>query len=116
MHHPLIKTLEEIRSLTETVEIHRLADEAIKRADADPTMKVFADVARERMRQEEKWGRAHDDVNTQADWRRHIRRHNEKGCRSIQHRTNVFFRQQMIRVAALAIAAIEAVDRQGLDR
>lgn len=75
---------------------------------------IFAEIENERQTQDAQWGGpAHDDKHTSYDWIAYIVRHTGKA---------VFwpwdaqgFRKQMVRVAALAVAAIEWVDR-GADR
>ena len=72
---------------------------------------VFDEIVKERITQDEKWGgSSHDDTHTQFDWTRFIRDHADRAVRG-QARDN--FRQQMVRVAALAVAAIQAYDRKG---
>ncbi len=65
---------------------------------------VFDEIVRERMAQDEKWGGSdHDIEHSQWDWRHFIRTHGERAV-------DLDFRKQMIRVAALAVAAIQAHD------
>ena len=68
----------------------------------------------ERTAQITEWGGPDaDDSNTKLDWVAYIVKHTGKAM------TNPFnldvFRYQMVRVAALAIAAIATVDRQKAD-
>ncbi len=71
------------------------------------TQILVDEVLAERVRQDNKYGKDKDDKNTTTDWIVHICSHATKSY--MYHRS---FRDQMIRVAALAIAAIESHDRQ----
>ncbi len=67
---------------------------------------VFREIEAERVRQDAKWGGpAHDDEHTFADWIDYIKEHTNnarfKG-----------FRIEMVKIAALAIAAIESTARK----
>lgn len=83
---------------------------------------IFDEVVRERMRQDEKWGGPkHDDEHSPADWRRFIIEHTVRaqsvrqdvgrGGLAIVDETFVV---EMIRVAALAMAAIQAYERTAI--
>lgn len=69
-----------------------------------------AEIDAERLRQHSMWGNSFDDHNTANDWATYIARYatdaafGEPGCR---------WREQMVKVAALAVAAIEAFERNG---
>ena len=68
---------------------------------------VYEEIAAERAAQDAKWGGpAHDDTHFASDWIGYI----------IDHARRAFavggFRRQMIRVAALAVAAVESHDRK----
>lgn len=82
--------------------------------DRTNTGRVVAEVMAERDRQDRKWGGAtHDRVHSPADWNRYIREHEvraESVLAGEPIRDGDKWRQQMIRVAALAVAAIEAHD------
>jgi len=77
-------------------------------------MSVFDEIKAERQRQKDKWGgAAHDDHHSTWDWIVFITKHNglamEPGS---QERLDIpSYRYQMVRVAALAVAAIEWCDR-----
>jgi ABC-type phosphate transport system substrate-binding protein len=74
---------------------------------------VLIDIARERTYQDKKWGGPkHDDTNTRDDWLNIIANHL---WRSTQDGTSEQFRKQMVRVAALAVAAIDSEDRRNED-
>lgn len=65
---------------------------------------VFDEIVRERMTQDKKWGGPdHDIEHSEWDWRHFIRTHTERAL-------DLNFRTQMIRVAALAIAAVQSHD------
>lgn len=71
---------------------------------------IFDEIVRERMAQDKKWGGpAHDDTHLESDWWDYIARHND---RALENDSTEQFRKQMIRVAALAVAAIESHDRK----
>lgn len=68
---------------------------------------VFDDIEKERRAQDKKWGGpTHDDAHLRHDWVRYIKDH---AARAVGEPG--VFRKQMVRVAALAIAAIESEDR-----
>lgn len=67
---------------------------------------IWLQIMHEREKQDAEWGGPdHDDEHTPLDWTSYIEKHAGKALS--QH-----FRQQMIRVAALAVAAIESYDRK----
>ena len=71
---------------------------------------VFDEIVKERIAQDEKWGGSpHDDMHSIFDWVKFIRYH---ANRAVGGRAKDDYRKQMIRVAALAIAAIQAYDRK----
>ncbi|MCK5601943.1 hypothetical protein KAR91_08745 [Candidatus Pacearchaeota archaeon] len=74
---------------------------------------IQTDIKEERRRQDSRWGGAeHDDTHSMVDWDNYIRGHSAKGVRDGGSGDTDVFRYQMVRVAALAIAAIESVDRK----
>jgi hypothetical protein len=97
---------------------HQYAIDAVLRAlrpPADPPpagpgeVDVFADIRAERARQDAKWGGPeHDDGHALVEWAHFIREHLDKALRGPFAKT----RRRMVEVAALAVAAIEAWDRQ----
>ena|SRR5882724_12439815 len=71
---------------------------------------IFEEIRAEREVQDAKWGGpTHDDKHTQLEWWTFIKHHSR---RSIRGKKTDSYRKQMIRVAALAIAAIQAFDRR----
>lgn len=75
-------------------------------------MSALIEVLTERERQRELWGDGHDDSHTSHDWTAFI------DCRLKEyhhHGTSEDRRRElMVHIAALAIAALEADDRNGL--
>jgi len=73
-----------------------------------PVAGVLSEIEEERKAQDAKWGgSSHDDTHSQADWRNFIRlRLTEVAMHP--HK----YRQNMIEIAALAVAAIESHDRK----
>jgi hypothetical protein len=74
--------------------------------------RIFAEVNEERRAQETRWSAALDDANSPMGWIALIARHaglaiDDGAIMNDPER----FRRQMIRVAALAVAAIESRDR-----
>ena len=71
---------------------------------------IFDEIVRERIAQDEKWGGSpHDDEHSLFDWVGFIRHH---ANRAVGGRAKDDYRKQMIRVATLACAAIQAFDRK----
>jgi len=72
---------------------------------------TYDEIRNERKKQDKKWGGIdHDDKHSSHDWVAYIVRHTGMAVHWPWD-TNIF-RQQMIRVAALAVAAIEWTDRK----
>lgn len=78
-------------------------------------LNIYDEVMRERIAQMEEWGGPDaDDSNTKLDWVAYITKHVGK---ALTNPVNIdIFRYQMVRVAALAIAAVASVDRQKKQR
>ena len=81
---------------------------------------IFNEVSEERSAQDKQWGGPeHDDTNSCWNWILYILSHARAGgakVRGVPAMKDIpealhLFRYQMVRVAALAIAAIESVDR-----
>lgn len=72
---------------------------------------IYAEIEQERVAQDREWGGAeHDDTHDRVDWGSFIGRHLGRALDApIEAAT---FRRQMVRVAALATAAIEWFDRR----
>lgn len=68
---------------------------------------IWFEILRERLFQDEKWGgEFHDDQHTEQEWISFIKKHSVRADLD-----GYDFREQMIKVAALAFAAIESHDR-----
>lgn len=77
-------------------------------------MSIYNEITEERRRQDEKWGGPeHDDGHSLEMWVFFITKHAMRGILEWNtHESGArAFRRQMIRVAALAVAAAEVVDR-----
>lgn len=73
-------------------------------------MTIYEEVHDERVAQDKKWGGAErDDTNTSYHWLAYLTKHSGRAVTNPWDRA--LFRQQMIRVAALAVAAVEWCDR-----
>lgn len=69
-------------------------------------MDIYDEIKNERIEQDKKWGGAsHDDSHTPEEWSSFIRQRLAKSMTAERRR------YQLVRVAALAVAAIEAHDR-----
>lgn len=83
-----------------------------------PTLRaIFDQIERERAVQDRTWGEVTDNSNSTLDWVAVINTH---ACLGLKKGVGVgswspgldHFRSQMVRVAALAVAAIQATDRR----
>lgn len=71
---------------------------------------VIKDVIIQRTIQDLKWGGPpHDDTHTWGDWTLYIAKFSDRGANAISHPD---FEQQMVHVAALAVAAIQSSRRK----
>lgn len=76
------------------------------------TESVIAEVVKERRRQDAKWGGPeHDDKHSPCDWHEMICDYNGWARRMIAMNSPDEARQRLIQVAALAVAAVERIDR-----
>jgi hypothetical protein len=80
------------------------------------TNKILNEIVDERQYQITKWGTNSDDrINLPMDWVGYIARESTKwftgGFRPYDRTSLVKFRQSMVKVAAVAVAAIEATDK-----
>jgi len=74
---------------------------------------ILEEVKFERTRQDLKWGgAAHDDQWTPLDWHEMIADYNGWARRMVAMGSVYEARGRYIQIAALAIAAVEAIDRQ----
>ena len=74
----------------------------------EPTMSIYDEIADERAAQDKQWGGPdHDDQHIGADWREYREKFEDRA----------FFgygatrREALIKIAALAVAQIESIDR-----
>ena len=78
--------------------------------------KAFADVVQERQLQDEEWGGPeHDDTHDIADWMAFIQTQDDKlfqGLGEGQMPDPREARERLVKIAALAIAGIESIDRK----
>lgn len=85
--------------------------EALKDAQGG---KVIADILAERKCQDKKWGGPeHDDEHTADEWVQFIKDHAEAAPHYMRTNAAYLARKAFIRVAALAVAAVESMDRKG---
>lgn len=105
----------------DVVEIGEAQREALRQTD-----RVLRQVRAERARQFMKWGwgrngaepnadpvgHDHDDRHVEGDWSRFIVRFVGRAEEAIEHRDPTDWREAMVCVAALAVAAIESHDRR----
>lgn len=85
-------------------------DEQIVRCAGNP---VLAEVLGERRAQVEQWGGAeHDDVNELEDWLRTLRHQFDRATQAVGMDAPSEYRGRLTKIAAVAIAAIESLDRK----
>lgn len=75
---------------------------------------VFAEIAAERVRQDEQWGGPeHDDTHGPADWMHFIDKQTVAGVFDVElgEEKPGSYRRRLVKIAALAVAAIESHDR-----
>lgn len=70
---------------------------------------VYSEIKAERDYQDQKWGHAFDDNNTVNDWMTYINIYGSKATTIGAPKEEQ--RKQMMKVAAIAVAACEAYDR-----
>ena len=72
---------------------------------------IYGEIEKEREHQDHKWGGPdHDDKHGDYDWIAFIVKHLGRAVQSMGFHRN--YRDCMLRVAALAVAAVEAHDRK----
>lgn len=75
--------------------------------------KIFNEIKTEREYQIKKWGNSLDDKNTPYNWSAYISNYATKALTGDPDGLDIIaFRVSMIKVAALAVAALEALDRK----
>lgn len=77
-------------------------------------MTVYAEIQGERAYQEGKWGTANDDLNTPFNWAAYIAQDATRNLIGAPANATDLakFRTDMVKVAALAVAAVETLDRK----
>lgn len=78
---------------------------------------IIKEIVEERRYQDSRWGHEADDtLNRPNDWVSYISHHSTRwfngGFEPYDVETVARFRRQMVKTAALAVAAIESLDRQ----
>lgn len=73
--------------------------------------KILDEIGEERAYQERKWGSKFDDKNTRNDWVTYIVMYASAGARMDKGVED--FKEAMVKVAALAVAALQACERNG---
>jgi hypothetical protein len=92
----------------------KVLPEGVELSDPLHLAAVLTEVASERDEQDRQWGGVpHDDANRQWDWLAYLTRHMGKAVKYPPDAKLhiVAFRQQMVKIAAIAVAAIQAADR-----
>jgi len=70
-------------------------------------LRALDDILKERDRQDAQWGGpTGDDGNTEADWMSYIHKQHQQWAYGQN------FRERAVKIAALALAAIESMDRK----
>lgn len=106
--HAIIGLLddEEVREFVRSILVHQ--------PDGATESKALLDVATERHWQDAKWGGpTHDDGHNQMDWYGFVHRRLETLLLAVFRRNNSALRKTWIEIAALAVAAVESIDRKG---
>lgn len=74
---------------------------------------IYREVDAERDRQDAQWGGpAHDDEHQGSDFVRFVREHTDHARNAIHAGALDEFRKQLVEIAALAVAAVESLDRK----
>lgn len=82
---------------------------------------VLSEIVAERGRQDEQWGGpSHDDQHSQMDWMDYISQQVEKYAKNVITRGDAYMstpdaHQRFVKIAALAVAALESFDRKNAD-
>jgi len=72
---------------------------------------IFGELANERKRQDKKWGGPeHDDQHDNDEWCEYINERTHLLCWLVEPQNSD--RQHFLEIAALAVAAIESIDRK----
>ena len=102
-----VKIIEALNATTEDGAVSQALAEALKLLDAAAVLsQPIADVLAERARQDAQWGGpSHDDQHDPVDWSHFIEEQAYWGREQDP-------RRRFIKIAALAVAAIESIDRK----
>jgi len=74
--------------------------------------RILEEIAAERERQDGKWGGPdHDDTHTPFDWERWIKTYSAWARQMAEGGAHKKCRRRLIQTAALAVAAVESLDR-----
>ncbi len=84
------------------------------KTNKDKQNSIIEEIIKERKKQDEQWGgQEHDDKHVPADWLVYIMKFMGRMGQATQHPfEKKVYRDCMIKTAALALAAIESIDRQ----
>jgi uncharacterized protein YcbK (DUF882 family) len=78
----------------------------------DSARPIFAEIAAERVRQDKQWGAMHDDEHVASDWYAFRNRFEHRALTSMAYMNPNIQRENVVKIAALAVAQIESLDRQ----
>lgn len=97
--------------------ISLVEDHKIPSANGIITSGILTEILAERTHQENKWGVEHDDTHVPNDWSAFLITYLGKAVSAFEDSGTSenkwrLFRYNMIKISAIAIAAIEAVDRK----
>jgi hypothetical protein len=73
---------------------------------------VYEEIKAERARQDEKWGAAHDDSLPIPTWVALLAERVGSALTAYLSRDRSAYRRRLVQTAALAVAAVESLDRQ----
>src|SRR5690349_17719884 len=85
---------------------------AARGARAMSLERILSEIITERQCQDAMWGPDHDDAHSPADWAGILVRHLGLAMGDGASVDPERFRKQLVRVAAVAVAAVEAIDRK----
>jgi hypothetical protein len=74
---------------------------------------IFNEITEERSRQDQQWGGSeHDDTHDSLDFTMFIQLQALKHNRAFVRNKHIECRERLIKIAALAVAAVESMDRR----
>ena len=77
-------------------------------------MSVLREIAAERERQDEQWGKFHDEHHTPGEWLALLREREFKIGTAVKRDDYADLRKQLVIMAALSVAAVESMDRKAV--